>query len=41
VKQQYLPDTLQKERYFETSDNSKYERQLQEVYEKLKSLQSE
>ncbi len=41
VKQQYLPDTLQKERYFETSDNSKYERQLQEVYEKLKSLQFE
>lgn len=41
VKQQYLPDTLKSEVYFETSDDSKYERQLKEVYEKLKNLPPE
>lgn len=41
VKQQYLPDSLQKESYFKTSENSKYERQLQEVYQKLRALQSD
>lgn len=41
VKQQYLPDTLKSEVYFETSENSKYERQLKEVYEKLKNLPPE
>ncbi len=38
VKQQYLPDTLTKKSYYETSDVSKYEKQLNDIYTKLKNM---
>lgn len=38
VKQQYLPDTLTKRSYFEPSDVSKYEKQLNDIYSKLKNM---
>lgn len=38
IKQQYLPDTLTKRSYFEPSDVSKYEKQLNDIYSKLKNL---
>jgi len=38
VKQQYLPDTMTKNNYFETSDVSKYEKQLNDIYTKLKNM---
>ncbi|WP_017548757.1 replication-associated recombination protein A [Salinicoccus carnicancri] len=38
VKQQYLPDTMTKNKYFDTSDVSKYEKQLNDIYNKLKNM---
>lgn len=38
VKQQYLPDTLTRKSYYETSDVSKYEKQLNDIYTKLKNM---
>jgi putative ATPase len=39
VAQQYLPDPLQQQQYFEPKGNSKVEAQLKEVYQQLKSAQ--
>lgn len=38
VGQQYLPDTLKDKGYFDPSDSTKYERQLEEIYQKLNNL---
>ncbi|MCG7332913.1 replication-associated recombination protein A [Salinicoccus roseus] len=38
VSQQYLPDPLKNAAYYQTSDVSKYEKQLADIYDKLKKL---
>lgn len=38
VSQQYLPDPLINAAYYQTSDVSKYEKQLADIYDKLKKL---
>ncbi|WP_031548895.1 replication-associated recombination protein A [Salinicoccus luteus] len=38
VRQQYLPDPLKNAAYYQTSDVSKYEKQLADIYDKLKKL---
>ncbi|MBY8908287.1 replication-associated recombination protein A [Salinicoccus roseus] len=38
VSQQYLPDPLKNAAYYQTSDVSKYEKQLAAIYDKLKKL---
>ncbi|GAA3717222.1 replication-associated recombination protein A [Salinicoccus jeotgali] len=38
VRQQYLPDPLKNAAYYQKSDVSKYEKQLAEVYDKLKKI---
>lgn len=38
VKQQYLPDELKNKKYFEVKNNNRYELQLKEIYDKIKSV---
>ncbi|MFD2829575.1 replication-associated recombination protein A [Corticicoccus populi] len=38
VKQQYLPDSLKNKKYFVPSSNTKYEQQLEDIYDKLNGL---
>lgn len=38
VRQQYLPDPLKNAAYYQKSDVSKYEKQLADIYDKLKKL---
>lgn len=38
VRQQYLPDSLKNKGYFQSSDQTKYEKQLAEIYSKLNNV---
>lgn len=40
VKQQYLPDKLKNKHYYASKDNSRYEKALQEQYERLNKFKS-
>ena len=38
VKQQYMPDNLKNRKYYKAKHTSKYEKQLDEIYQKIEKI---